>query len=129
MEERKRKKRKRGTLLKLISLLKNVRKAGAKRGTISVEGNPCHPGSFSSPPPFLTRCSPFPFLAPTRSFVSSFNELSTNRDCRAFKRDGGTIRGLIYQRCRQCIRYFFRTRLLIKFSQLIRLCICLCSLL
>jgi len=58
---------------------------------------------FSPPYPV----SPSSFLAPTRSFVSSFNELSTNRDCCAFERDGGTIRGLIYQRCRQRIRYSF----------------------
>lgn len=110
VNERKQKERERErrTLLKLISILKNIRKAGVKRGTIlSVEGNPRHPGSFSPPPALLTLCPSFPFLAPTRSFVSSFNELSTNRDCRAFKRDGGTIRGLIYQRYRKCIRYSF----------------------
>lgn len=34
-----------------ISVLKKVRKAGAKRGTIlPMEGNPRHPGSFSFPP-------------------------------------------------------------------------------
>lgn len=99
-----REKRKGDTLLKFISALKNVRKA---RGTIlPMEGNPRHPGSFSPPLPLYIRCPPLSRFWPQPDHsVSSFNELSTNRDCRAFERDGGV--GLIYQRCRQCIRYSF----------------------
>jgi len=46
-----------------------------------LEGNPHH------------LASPLAFLwSPTRSFASSFNELSTNRGWHAFERDGGTTR-------------------------------------
>jgi len=74
----------RKTLPRLISEERSAR-AGAR--TISpLEGNSRHLASR------LPR-APLAFLwSPTRSFASSFDELSSNQDWHAFERDGGTTR-------------------------------------
>lgn len=76
--------REKETLQKLISVLKNIRKAGTKHRTVG----PCCAwrGIYAIQAASL--------LASPLAFASSFDELSTNRGWRAFERDGGTyVRG------------------------------------